>query len=154
MPPSHMAAAFFTTPPPHQLKLKLEADLDEKCQSVGQCILWTGAKDRYGYGYHRFTWIGKRLKLKVHRLAFYLSNHSHIALQPSFHVSHLCHNKLCFAKNHLSYEPGSVNNARKVCVTDGECYGHMGLRRCCLDAVTTPVICLLFVCLYCFRLHV
>ncbi|KAH3896188.1 hypothetical protein DPMN_020361 [Dreissena polymorpha] len=55
---------FFSSFPPDQLVVKLEAVLGEKSELVGLCCLWTGETDRYGYGVHRVVVSGKRIKLK------------------------------------------------------------------------------------------
>ena len=141
-----MAAAFFSSFPPDQLVVKLEAVLGEKSELVGLCCLWTGETDRYGYGVHRVVVSGKRIKLKVHRLKYYLCDPGHSALQRNFHISHLCHNKLCINIEHLSYEPVTVNNSRKVCLTNGQCSGHRGFRECCLWSAVNIQVRLLLCC--------
>jgi len=144
-----MACAFFRQPPSLQVVEKLSASLSEKSVPRGTCLFWTGATDRYGYGVHRVVLNRKRLKLHVHRLAFFLSEPHFRPLSPQFHVSHICHNKLCLRSEHLSYETASVNNLRKVCRLNGQCTGHRGFKRCQLDAVTIASYLVLFTTFIC-----
>ena len=95
---------------------------------VNSCCLWLSTKDKDGYGVVRFLFRGKRLKVKVHRLAYYLENN--FVRMTGKQVSHLCHTKNCFQSSHLSLETSNVNNKRKVCVSNGECTGHYGYKRC------------------------
>lgn len=134
-----MASAFFLALPSPQLSERLSASLSRHSQPVGQCVVWTGSLDRYGYGLLRVSWSGKRVKLLAHRLAYFLSGSEFRPLYPGTHVSHLCHNKACVRREHLSYEPASINNARRVCLLNGECAGHRGYYRCNLDAVMKAV---------------
>ena len=129
-----MASTFFRRPAPPEMVTELLSMLSEKSRTVNSCLVWCGAIDRYGYGIHYVVLDGKRVQLGVHRLAFFLLDPNR-ELSPRFHVSHLCHNKLCIHKDHLSYEPPSVNNARQICTMNGECTGHRGFKRCRLDAV-------------------
>lgn len=137
--PEQMATAFYQQNLPAEDIDKFSAVLHRNSHFSGQCQLWNGQIDKYGYGLVRVPFAGKRLKLNVHRLAFYLSQSASVKLETSLHVSHLCHNKLCISPNHLSYEPPSVNLSRNCCRLDGECKGHRGYRRCILEAVTISV---------------
>ena len=76
----------------------------------------------------QFQFRGRRVKVRVHRLVFYL--HSGFPNMKDLHVSHLCHNRNCVTPSHLSLEPLDINNKRKTCVLDGECIGHYGFRSC------------------------
>ena len=137
-----MAVAFYQTVHCPQLIDTLLHKLAVKSQNVGTCTLWTGPTDRYGYGFHRMVHDGKRLRLQAHRLAFFVAAPAQ-NLCPRYHVSHLCHNKLCINVMHLSYEKSCVNNARSICRRSGECFGHRGHRRCALDLVNYYVDALL-----------
>ena len=135
-----MAMAFYRQKLSGEDLAKFADVLSRNSHFFRQCQLWDGAEeDKCGYGLVRITHAGKRLKLRVHRLAFYLSQAAVTYLEPSVHVSHLCHNKRCILPEHLSYEPASVNIARNSCRRDGECKGHRGFRRCVLDAVNVVV---------------
>lgn len=125
-----MSEAFFSdTHIDAELHNTLSNLLLEKSVSRYECLIWTGEKDRLGYGYLRVTHKGKRLRLRTHRLAFHLANVD-LALHHAMHVSHLCHTKLCLNVSHLSYETKTVNNSRKRCMFDGECHGHHGFKPC------------------------
>ena len=94
------------------------------------CIVWKGTKDKDGYGETRLQFRGKRVKVRVHRLLFYIqTNCTDIS---KLHISHLCHNKACITFEHLSSEPARINNERKSCVLNGECSGHYGYKSCIL----------------------
>ena len=95
------------------------------------CHHWTGLVNKDGYGIVRPTFRGKRVKLTVHRLAYYLHYDSHF-LNARTHVSHICHKKTCINILHLSYEPQRINNERKVCVAEGICRRHRGYAECIL----------------------
>lgn len=129
-----MAVAFYQTVHCPQLVDTLVHALAQKSRIVGQCEIWSDQTDRDGYGILRITHQSKRLRLRVHRLAYFLLDPSQ-KLIPKYHVSHLCHNKLCMNVVHLSYEPAMINNARKVCRGSGECIGHRGYKRCAVDLV-------------------
>lgn len=94
------------------------------------CSIWTGTKDKNGYGEIRFQFRGKRVKVRVHRLVFYIR--SNFTDMENFHVSHVCHKKACITYDHLSKEPAKVNNKRKSCVLNGDCIGHYGFKSCIL----------------------
>ena len=94
------------------------------------CCLWTGPKDKDGYGEIRFQFRGKRVKVRVHRLIFYIrTNFTDMKNQ---HVSHICHKRDCINFQHLSLEPIDINNKRKSCNLNGECIGHYGYKSCIL----------------------
>lgn len=130
-----MASTFFRTEldplSVHRLQYILETKSSPSSSLLG-CRLWDGEKDRYGYGVHRHPFDGKRVRLLVHRLAYYLSRLP-TTLSPTYHVSHLCHQNLCINTDHLSYEPQSVNSKRNQCKLEGECTGHRGYKRCVLQ---------------------
>lgn len=96
------------------------------------CHNWTGQQTRKGYGQFEFRLRGKKFKVSIHRLIYYLKNNC-INLPTNLHVSHLCHNKLCIKIEHLSLEPARVNNSRQVCKNDGNCTGHYGFANCILN---------------------
>lgn len=106
--------------------------LDEKLSNVkktGKCMIWQGStKTKDGYGIVFYVFRGKRKKLTVHRLKYFLMAGTN--LSRSMDVSHRCHTKLCININHLSYEPHRVNCSREKCRHDGECGGHRGYKRC------------------------
>jgi hypothetical protein len=90
----------------------------------GACIDWTADCDTDGYPLLQTTFRGKRMKLRVQRLVYYL-HHRHF-LVPVIHVSHLCNNKQCLHINHLSYERSGINTQRKNCFTERRCTHHPG----------------------------
>ena len=87
----------------------------------GDCILWTGSCDRYGYGRKKVTWGFEVKKMEsTHRLA-YMVSHNLTELPREnesgdfMEVSHLCHRKRCINPDHLVFEPHSVNMSRASC---------------------------------------
>lgn len=111
-------------------RLKIEKKLTN-FEVKSNCHIWTGGNvtaDRYGT--FRIVFRGKRKRFSVHRLLFFMNvNHD---LCQTFHVSHLCHTKLCLKFEHLSYEPKYINDSRKICKNNGECTGHGSHRKCIL----------------------
>lgn len=125
-----MARQFFQTRP-IQNAAQLRETLILNSRSEGQCRLWEGpVNDKYGVLHVTFR--GDYLKLRVHRLAYYLHGPTQ-RLTPPMHVSHRCHNPLCIKLSHLSYEPARINNARQVCKVEGYCSGHRGFKKCLLS---------------------
>lgn len=125
-----MANAFYAAIPCKEYRERLKSRIYSRTVSTECCQLWLGQKDRSGYGRIQVLFRGRRVKLLVHRLAYFL--HMNVILNPNWHVSHLCHTKACVLAEHLWYEPQSINNARKTCKLNGECIGHGHHRKCLL----------------------
>lgn len=68
----------------------------DKTDGKTDCWVWTGAKDRYGYGRVMRVKFGTK-PLKAHRYAFYL----HHARWPDGACTPACGNKACVRPNHL-----------------------------------------------------
>ena len=73
-----------------------------------ECIVWKGAKDKNGYRETHLQFRGKRVKVRVHCLLFYIK--TNCTDTSKLHISHLCHNKACITFEHLSSEPARINN--------------------------------------------
>jgi hypothetical protein len=94
------------------------------------CWLWTGAKDRYGYGTTSVRWKsgprkGKVRTLRVHRLAIKIFKNQRMAKR--YVGRHLCNNRLCFNPEHL--KGGSVKSNNRDTVKAGRhrnMYGATG----------------------------
>lgn len=113
-----------------QEQLKIETKLTNFEVQSG-CHLWTGGNvSTYGYGTIRIVFRGKRKRFFVHRLLYFIEVKHELC--PTFHVSHLCHTKLCINFKHLSYESKAVNESRNICKKNGECTGHKGYKKCIL----------------------
>ena len=125
-----MAVTFFKSNLDLTEKTNITEKLAKKTQIVGNCHIWTGKCNSSGYGFLKFTFRGRQIKCRVHRLAFFLRHN--VLLMPNMHVSHLCHTKLCLRVEHLSYEPQRINNNRTVCKNEGMCYGHYAFPSCLL----------------------
>ena len=104
---------------------------DKFHENEKQCHIWTGDIFEDGYPCVRVSFRGKRLRVRVHRLVYYLAN-PNVFLDSKIHTIHLCHNKLCINIEHLSYEPSVVNCQRNTCVSENNCFGHAGYKNCIL----------------------
>ncbi|MES9880371.1 MAG: hypothetical protein ABW185_05755 [Sedimenticola sp.] len=123
---------FFSAPLPETKRIQLTNVLERKSHVFGSCLIWTADVTIDGYGFYRTVYNGRRHKIYVHRLAYFLHNPNKI-LSKHMHVSHVCHNKLCILVSHLSYEPQRINNNRQICKSDECCTGHFGYPRCILE---------------------
>jgi hypothetical protein len=66
----------------------------EHVDKSGECWVWTGMLDRYGYG--KTSW-GKNTKAKAHRVAWLLVTGE----WPDGPLDHLCRNRRCVRPGHL-----------------------------------------------------
>jgi hypothetical protein len=76
-------------------KLSLAEKLQTKSKQVGDCLVWIGAKNAYGYGIIRIKGAWKR----AHRVAYELANGE---ITNGFVVMHSCDNRACINLDHLS----------------------------------------------------
>lgn len=95
------------------------------------CHIWYGSKNADGYAIIRVMFREKRQTFTVHRLQYFLANNCTF-LDSSYHVSHLCHNKLCINIDHLSLEPAHINVERNTCKNSRACKGHNAFKNCIL----------------------
>ena len=123
-----MATYFFATHVTVEEKERLKLLISKKIQTVNDCHIWTGEKTPSKYGIVRFSFRGKKIKLKAHRAAYFISCEHY--LSPKMHISHICHQKECVNVKHLSYETQKINNNRQICVHEGICHGHYGYLDC------------------------
>lgn len=72
------------------LKDRFLANIDKSCD----CWLWTGAKNKQGYGHLKI----KGKTYRAHRVSYELFNGK---IPPGFLVMHKCDNPLCVNPNHL-----------------------------------------------------
>jgi hypothetical protein len=76
-----------------------------RCEPHGDCLIWTGQKDRDGYGIVGF----RRATRKAHRLALWLAGRP----IPEGHVvNHTCRRRDCVNPQHLTTLTASENSKR------------------------------------------
>ena len=76
-------------------------------EKSGECWVWKGRLDRYGYG--EFKYQGK--KHKAHRWIYEALNFS---LEPTMVVDHLCRNRKCVRPDHLELVTMKENTRRGI----------------------------------------
>lgn len=106
----------------HQISKHLQLDGDI-------CHVWTGAKDKDGYGVKSVSVNGIEYKIRVHRAVYFLNTECR-PIPIELHISHLCGNKLCCHVPHLNLESCGTNNHRQACMREGICFGHDGCPDC------------------------
>lgn len=87
------------------LDRSVEGRLAFKSCYTGDCIVWTGATDKGGYGRIHF----KGENRLVHRVAYELV---HGPIPDGLEPDHLCRNPICFNTGHLEPVTRSVNTRR------------------------------------------
>lgn len=99
-------------------------ELIGKCRVEGDCLIWTKCTNQGGYPQKKFKLgDGSFRNMSAHRVIFCLATNATLNVN-GYAVSHLCHHTKCLKVEHMSYEPGEVNSARKHCVAVGGCQGH------------------------------
>ena len=96
----------------------LEERLDRSSKKVGDCIEWTGYKDRQGYG--TLKWHGRMVK--AHRMAYLCKVQG---FPDSLCVLHRCDNPSCINPEHLFLGTPKDNNLDKI--NKGRNPNHKGL---------------------------
>ena len=114
---------------------RISRQFEKYCMPKNTCFVWQGRTDSDEHGELRIQFRGKRLSLKVHRVAFALANKGTTVMSGNHDVSHLCHLKQCVNVAHLSYEPHAINNKRMTCRYEGECSRHHGYDDCILQVI-------------------
>jgi HNH endonuclease len=75
--------------------------------AMDECWIWTGTKNRKGYGQSRF----KGATISAHRLMYILVNGS---IRKDLQVDHLCRNHSCVNPAHLEAVTQRVNTLRGI----------------------------------------
>ena len=110
-------------------EVRLRDKIRRKCRQEGRCTVWLGERTPDGYGILRVMFRGHRLRLRAHRVMFYLENDFE-PMAPSECLSHLCHKKLCVTPDHLVLEPLMINLQHRRCKVSRRCQGHGPYRPC------------------------
>lgn len=84
-----------------------QSKLEFKSCYTGDCIVWTGASNRLGYG---SLYIGKKHYM-AHRLAYELR---HGSIPDGHQIDHLCRNPSCINPSHLEAVTHKVNVNRGI----------------------------------------
>lgn len=87
---------------------KMLARLNARSRDDGDCRVWTGGRERNGYGVTGGGLTGRSCRLYVHRVAWALANG---ALPNGVVVRHACDNRPCIRPEHLLIGSTSDNNA-------------------------------------------
>lgn len=100
-----------------------EAAFAARTQIEGECLIWTGWKDRDGYGAIRVA--GKHLA--AHRYAW---ERAHGPIPEGMMVDHICHNPGCVNVHHLRLATRAQNGAnRKGLTRNGSASGVRNVQR-------------------------
>ena len=116
-------------------KIRVQSQDDEK-----GCCLWTSPVKEKKYPKMTISVRGGRSWHSVHCLVYFLSGNPNIPTG-KYHISHLCHEKKCVRREHLSLERPHVNKQRDNCKKEGTCFGHGDLHKCivmCFILSCTP----------------
>ena len=106
------------------LKQRITASLSRN----DKCLLWGKSVSGSGYPQIKITVPGWGKKpMAVHRLVYTLNVGF---IRDGYHISHLCHNRLCCLVDHLSHEPAAINSQRIICKEIGRCHGHSSFPAC------------------------
>ena len=81
--------------------------IERHIEQDGECILWTGYRDKDGYGYMKW----RRRLIGVHRLMY---QYHHGPIPPGLEVDHTCHRHNCITPEHLRPRSRKENAADKA----------------------------------------
>jgi hypothetical protein len=84
-----------------------QANFWAKVDKSGECWLWTGAKEKRGYGYFNHNGTIKR----THRLSYEWANGP---IPDGVQVDHICFNKACVNPAHLRPATNKQNNEHRT----------------------------------------
>ena len=80
-------------------------------KKLGPCHIWTGKRNKDGYGLMSERSGDRVLSLSVHKVAF--TRIANKAVPKGKELSHLCHNEACWNPAHITAETHKQNVARK-----------------------------------------
>lgn len=94
------------------------AELLQRSREAGECLEWTGARDRAGYG--RTSYLGRQ-GITAHRAVWLASGRE---IPSGLELDHVCHNRACVRLEHLRAVTHGENMANRR-QPQGECRrGH------------------------------
>ena len=93
-----------------------------------ECLVWSGCVNKAGYGQFRFKdprdRAGAWFRTCTARKMAVMISRKCLDIEPKFHASYLCNNKLCVKTDHINMEESYVDNGRKSCFDRSICSGH------------------------------
>ena len=90
----------------------------------GDCHVWSLRRDRYGYGFFRFTLDGRKRMTGAHRAAWIAFRGP--ILDPQLVVDHLCRNRACVNPEHMELVTNRANTMRGAVVERSLRTGRFG----------------------------
>jgi hypothetical protein len=105
------------------------------CQvnAISGCFLYTGSvSPSQKYPKVKITTLHSPYSMNMHVFIYKMSHNiqPQHRFPPNQDVSHLCHQPTCMQIGHLNLESRQINNHRKLCKTNGTCFGHFNQPDC------------------------
>lgn len=106
------------------LSTKDLARFNSKINSSGDCHIWTGTLNFYGYGQFSYiTDVGRKIFM-AHRISYELNVGE---IPPNMHIDHMCHTKACVNPKHLRVATPKQNQENRPGARRGSSSGVRGV---------------------------
>lgn len=92
-------------------RISAEAKFERFTAKVGDCVIWTGGKNRQGYGVISTIEGGRRISRRAHRVSYEMANGP---IPNGSHILHSCDNPSCVNPKHLRVGTHQENMDDKV----------------------------------------